>query len=90
VERPLSTDTDLDAERVHLELLRRATVTERLRLAFSLSDAVLRMARDALRRVHPADSDAESAVRFAFLHYGKDVGEGVAARLGVDCRRLLP
>jgi hypothetical protein len=90
VERPLSADTDLDAEHVQLELLRRASVGERLRLAFSLSDAVMRMARDALRRLHPGDSDAEHAVRFVAIHYGEELAAGVAARLGVDLRKLRP
>jgi hypothetical protein len=46
------------------------------------------MARDALRRRHPEDSEAEHAVRFVALHYGEELAAGLARRLGVDLHAL--
>lgn len=80
--RPSLSDTDIEAERVQLELLRGASPAARLRLALSLSRTVIGLSRRGLSRAEP-DSDArgESALRFVELHYGRALAEAVRVRL---------
>lgn len=69
------TDTDPEAERVQLELLRRATPERRLRLALSLTGSVLALSRHGLARNMPGASDEEVCLRFVELHYGPGLAE---------------
>lgn len=83
--RAQSGDTDLQAERVQIDLLRKATVTRRAAIALSLSETVIELARRAIRRQNPNLSDDEVLLRFAAIHYGPDLAE----RLAMDLRRRL-
>ena len=74
-------DTDPETERVHLELLRRATPARRLRLAFSLSRSVMSLSREGLARRLPQATAEEVGLRFVALHYGSDLAEEVRADL---------
>lgn len=76
-----SADTDLAAERVQLELMRRATVARRASLALSLSRTTLYLARRAIQRAHPAADEHELAVRFVALRYGPTLAEGLRRHL---------
>ena len=80
--RPI--DTAPDAERVQVDLLRRAPVARRVRLALSLSATVITLARRALARAQPHASARELDLRFVELHYGADVAAGLRADL--ECR----
>lgn len=73
-------DTSAEAERVQIDLLRSAPVSRRLRLAWSLSAAVIGVARQTLARKSPNLSQQELDVRFVELHYGRNL----AADLGRD------
>jgi hypothetical protein len=79
--RSLSSDTDPDAERVQIGLLRQAGPTRRAALALSLSAQVIGLARRAIRRAIPAATEEEVGLRFVELHYGED--------LAADLRRFL-
>lgn len=68
-----SEDTDEDAERVQVELLRAATVARRLQLAVSLSATVISAARRALARNYPECSPLERDLKFVEVHYGADL-----------------
>jgi len=68
--RARSADTDPDAERVQFELLRRATGARRAGLAFSLSETVVGLARNAIRRTLIDPTEEEVRLRFVDLHYG--------------------
>jgi hypothetical protein len=81
-----SADTDADAERVQLELLRSASPAKRAALALSLSATVVSLARRALRHRDPAASEEEIGLRFVELNYGRALAAEVAALLA--CRRL--
>jgi hypothetical protein len=74
-------DTDPETARIHAELLRRAGPVRRAQMAMSLSADVIALARAALRRRDPCASEAELSVRFAELHYGRDVAEGLRQHL---------
>ena len=63
-------DTDPEAGRVQLELLRRATPERRLRLALSLSESVLQLSRGGIAARMPGASEQEIGLRFVALHYG--------------------
>ncbi len=71
--RARSLDTDPEAERAQLELLRRATVARRLQLALSLSSSVIGLARNAIRRGLPGAGEEEVGLRFVDLHYGPEL-----------------
>ena len=70
-------DTDADAERVQVELLRAAPVARRLRLALSVTATVVGAARRALVRAQPEASARDLDVRFVELHYGADLATGL-------------
>jgi hypothetical protein len=78
---PRSADTDADAERVQVDLLRAAPVGRRLHLALSLSAAVIAAARRALARLQPEGSARDADLMFVELHYGADVAAGLRADL---------
>ena len=66
-------DTHPAAERVQLELLRRAGPTKRAALALSLSHTVIALSRRALRERMPDASERELLLRWAALHYGEEL-----------------
>jgi hypothetical protein len=81
-----SADTDAEAERVQIDLLRRASVARRASMALALSAQVIGMTRRALRRSHPEATEAEAELRFVELHYGAELAAGVRRRLSADRR----
>lgn len=74
-------DTDPETERVHLELLRQATPSQRLRQAFSLSQTVIGLARGGIARAMPDASEEERALRFVALHYGGELADELREHL---------
>jgi hypothetical protein len=68
-----SVDTDPDAERVQIDLLRRAGPGRRARMALDLSAQVIDLARRAIRRSHPDLSEEDVHLRFVELNYGSDL-----------------
>jgi hypothetical protein len=76
------TDTDSQAERVQIDLLRKATVSQRTAIAFSLSETVIRLARRAIRQQNPKMPDSEVMLRFVAIHYGDELSEKLRLNLG--------
>ena len=74
-------DTDVDAERVQLDLLRKASPGERAALAMSLSATVISLARRALQSQDPGASELAIKLRFVELHYGRELAAELAAFL---------
>jgi hypothetical protein len=72
--RARSADTDPEAERVQIELLRRAGPVRRAQLAIALSAQVMSLARRAVRRSLPGGNAADADLRFVELHYGRALG----------------
>ncbi len=79
--RTLSRDTSPQAEKVQVDLLRRAGPARRFALALSLSRTTIDLARMALKRRMPEATDQEILLAFLRLHYGADLAERVAKRL---------
>ncbi|HET7292632.1 MAG TPA: hypothetical protein VFM88_09415 [Vicinamibacteria bacterium] len=76
------TDTDPEAARVQLELLRAAGPARRARMALELSALVITLARRGLRSaLPPGASEEAAALRFVELYYGRELAEGVRRRL---------
>jgi hypothetical protein len=74
--RPLS-DTDPEAARVQLELLRATGPGRRARMARELSALIIQLARRGLRATLPAGaSEQDAALRFVELYYGRRAGRG--------------
>ena len=76
-----SADTDADAERVQLDLLRAATPAQRGGLAIALTATAIGASRRALERRSPAATEEEIGVRFVELNYGPELAAEVAACL---------
>jgi hypothetical protein len=75
------TDTDPEAGRVQMELLRQASPARRLRLALSLSRSVLALSREGIARRRPGASGEEVGVEFVRLHYGPDLADELERHL---------
>ena len=74
-------DTDREAERVQLELLRAAAPAQRAGLAVSLTETAIALSRRALQRQSPGASEEEIGVRFVELNYGPELAAEVEAYL---------
>jgi hypothetical protein len=79
------TDTSPDAERLQLDLIRAMSPTARATRAMQLTNQMLRLAKDAIRRRHPEFTDEQVGIRFIELHYGETLGREV--RLHLERRR---
>jgi hypothetical protein len=77
VMRTQSSDTSLEAERVMIELLRRAPAWRRLQLADRMSATVRQLSMAGLRTRYPKASEAELRRRFADLHLGPELAAKV-------------
>ena len=62
--KPLSPDTTVEAQRKHYELMRRLTPTQRLALAFELTDAARKMILADLKHRFPRADENEIQRRF--------------------------
>jgi hypothetical protein len=74
-------DTDPEAQRVHLELLRSAGPARRLELALSLSRSVISLSRGGIARRLEGASAEEVGLRCVELHYGADLADALRADL---------
>lgn len=74
-------DTHPDAEKVQIELLRKASVAERAARLWSLNRMAIRLARRAIARAHPDFNRDELNLKFVELHYGKELAEAIGERL---------
>ena len=70
-------DTHPQAQKVLIELFRKATVAQRADRAFSMSATVKELSMRAIARANPNDSEQEIKLKWAELHYGKDLADRV-------------
>lgn len=82
-------DTHPVAERIQVELLRRAGVARRAVLARSLSQSVILLARRAIQRARPGADEQEVLLVFVAVHYGRQLADRLRDRLarGLDGTR---
>jgi len=86
--RTQSRDTSPEAERVQIELLRKATVAQRFSLVRSLSSRAIQLSRRAIRRANPDASEEDLKLIFIELNYGKDLAERVRMDLARRKQRV--
>lgn len=80
-----SRDTDPEAEKVQIALLRAAGVGRRAGMALSLSGTVITLARRAIWRSLVGATEQEVGLRFVELHYGRELAS--ALRREIAARR---
>ncbi len=66
-------DTSPEAERMQVELLRRATPAQRANMALGLSHQAIALSQRAIRRANPDVPEREIERIFVTLHYGEDI-----------------
>lgn len=72
-------DTHPQVEKVLIDLLRKATVAQRAQSALRLSATVKQLSLRAVAKSNPHDSEEEVKLKWAELHYGKDLADRVRA-----------
>jgi len=77
-------DTTPEAEQVQIELLRKATVAERIARVRSLSALAISLSRRAIARANPEMTPEEVNLKFVELHYGKRLAEELREYLKVN------
>ena len=73
----MSRDTTPEAEEILLDLMRRATVAEKITRVRSLSATVIQLSRRAIARAHPQWTPLEVQLKFVEYHYGQDLADRV-------------
>ncbi len=74
-------DTHPEAERVQIELLRKATPERRLELGLTFCEEGLAIAHHAIAQANPLLSEEERKLIFVEITYGKDLADRVRAYL---------
>lgn len=78
-----SIDTHPKAEEVQIQLIRQASVGQRLSKMSSLTSSLMRLSRRAIRRANPEAGQDELDVLFVKYHYGEEL----ATRFQADLQR---
>ncbi len=68
-----SRDTDPRAEKVLIDLIRKATIAKRISRMRSLSRTILRLAQRGIKKAHPELDEQELKILFVKIHYGDDL-----------------
>ena len=75
--RTQSSDTSPEAERVQIELIRKASPAKLFGLVRSMSQSMIQASRDTIRQLHPEASKEELDILFIELYYGKELAHQV-------------
>ena len=70
-----SPDTTLEAEKVQIELIRKASISRRMSIVRSLSQTVIYLSKRAIKRANPLLSEQELDIVFVANHYGEELAE---------------
>lgn len=68
-------DCSPEAEKVHIELLRKAGTAKRFSIMASLTDSMRSLSKRAIDRANPNLSEYERKILFVSLCYGEQMGE---------------
>ncbi len=74
-------DTHPEVEKVQVNLLRKAGPAKRLSITLSLSQGVIALSKQALKKAHPDLNDNELKILFLKNCYGADIAEKVKKRM---------
>jgi hypothetical protein len=75
-------DTHPDAEKVQIELIRRASIADRIAVMRSMTRMATRLSRQAIAEANPQASPEEVKLMWAELHYGPELIAKVRESLG--------
>ena len=81
--RTQSMDTSPEAERVQIELLRKAPISKRFALIEAWSQFLIEANKQSIRRMYPNASEEEIGIIFVANNYG----QALADRLRADLAR---
>ncbi|MCP4111864.1 MAG: hypothetical protein GY749_41110 [Desulfobacteraceae bacterium] len=90
-ERPVPgfSDTYPSAEEFQISLIRRASISERISLALSLSQTIIQLSKRAILRANPDLNDEELGLIFIEYHYGSKLADRVRQYLKQKrCERI--
>src|SRR5947209_20006298 len=79
--RTQSTDTSSEAEKVQIELIRKAPISKRFALVRSWSQLLIEANRQQIRKDHPNASEEDVGVIFVAGHYGRALADRGRAEL---------
>ncbi len=79
--RTQSMDTSPEAERVQIELLRKASITKRFAIMQAWSQFIIEANRQDIRKTHPDASEEEIALIFVARNYGQELADKLRADL---------
>ena len=71
------TDTHPEAEKVQMDLIRRASVAKRISLMRSLTATLIALSRQGIAKANPGMSNQEVDLRWAEINYGKTLADEV-------------
>ncbi|HUS38376.1 MAG: hypothetical protein WBF93_09690 [Pirellulales bacterium] len=75
-----ATDTHPDADAMQIELLRQASISQRLMMMRSMTSVVVQSSRRACQRANPGLTRQELDLLFVHLNYGRDLADRVRQR----------
>ena len=81
----MHSDTHPDAEKVQIDLLRKASTSERFALTCSLTATAISLSRRAIARADPDLSPREIDLKFVELHYGRELAGRLRRYLETRC-----
>ena len=79
--RTQSMDTSPEAERVQIELIRKASLTKRIALMEAWSQFLIELNKQGIRERHPEASEEEINLIFVANSYGQELADKVRAYL---------
>ncbi len=79
--RTQSADTSPEAERIQIELIRKAPITKRFSLLEAWSGFLIEANKQGIRQNHPGASEEEIALIFIANNYGQVLADKVRADL---------
>lgn len=79
--RTQSEDTSSEAERVQIELIRKAPITKRFAIMQAWSRFLIEANKQQIRKAHPEASEEEVSLIFIARNYGQELADKVRVEL---------
>ena len=76
-----SRDTNPEAEKFLISLLREKSISEKLDQVLEFSSSILKLSKRAISRANPDLSKQEKDILFVKYHYGKELADKLQAYL---------
>ena len=77
--RTQSPDTSPEAERVQIELLRKAPISKRFAITAAWSQLLIEANKESIHRQYPNADEKEIGLIFVARHYGQDIADKLQA-----------